>query len=130
MMPSDPQADPGSPSPRHNFILGALPDTEFARLAPDLQPVLLPRPTELEAPDTEIKFVYFPTSGIASIIAIGANGESVDTTMIGREGMTGLPVFLGTNQMPVRTIVQIPLAGYRLPSDAVRAELQRGARAM
>jgi CRP-like cAMP-binding protein len=50
----------------------------------------------------------------------------VDTTMIGREGMTGLPVFLGTGQMPVRTIVQIPLTGFRLPANALRTELERG----
>src|SRR5688500_1057399 len=50
----------------------------------------------------------------------------VDTTMIGGEGMTGLPVFLGTGQMPVRTIVQIPLTGFRLPATGLRAELERG----
>ncbi len=107
-------------------MLASLPEDEFARIAPALEAVILPRPTELEAPDREIDFVYFPTSGIASIVAIGVDGEMVDTTMIGREGMTGLPVFLGTGQMPVRTIVQIPLTGFRLPANALRAELQRG----
>jgi CRP-like cAMP-binding protein len=111
---------------RYNVLLGALPDEEFARLAPDLTPVILPRPTELDSPNAEIEFVYFPTSGIASIVALGLNGESVDTTMIGREGMTGLAVFLGTNQMPVRTIVQVPLTGFRLPAPRLRAELERG----
>jgi CRP-like cAMP-binding protein len=120
------EADPPLADPRHNVLLGSLPDNQFARLAPALEPVILPRPTELEAPDAEIEFVYFPTSGIASIVAIGANGESVDTTMIGREGMTGLAVFLGTNQMPVRTIVQVPLTGFRLPASELRAELERG----
>ena len=56
----------------------------------------LPRPTELEAPNEEVRFVYFPTSGVASIVALDESGESVDTAMIGREGMTGLAVFLGT----------------------------------
>jgi CRP-like cAMP-binding protein len=107
-------------------MLRALPDDEFARLAPSLEPVILPRPTELEAPDTEIEFVYFPISGIASIVAVGIDGESVDTTMVGREGMTGLAVFLGTSQMPVRTMVQIPLTGFRLPAAALRAELEHG----
>lgn len=113
-------------NPRRNVLLGSLPQDEFARLAPLLEPVILPRPTELETPDAEIDSVYFPTSGIASIVAIGTEGETVDTTMIGREGMTGLPVFLGTNQMPVRTIVQIPMSGFRLPANELRAELERG----
>lgn len=128
MPPSTAEADPHGANSRRNVLLGSLPKDEFARIAPALEPVILPRSTELEAPDTDIDFVYFPTSGIASIVAIGTDGETVDTTMIGREGMTGLAVFLGTNQMPVRTIVQIPLTGFRLPTAAVRAELQRGGR--
>jgi CRP-like cAMP-binding protein len=48
--------------------------------------------------------------------------------MIVREGMTGLAVFLGTDRMPVSTIVQIPLTGFRLPADALRAELALGGR--
>ncbi len=115
-------------NPRRNVLLASLPDDEFARLARLLEPVLLPRPTVLDAPDAEIDFVYFPTSGVASIVAIGMDGETVDTTMIGREGVAGLPVFLGTNQMPVRTIVQIPLSGFRLAANDFRAELERGGR--
>lgn len=112
--------------PRRNVLLGSLPSHELARIAPALDAISLPRSTELEAPDSEIESVYFPTSGIASIVAIGMDGETVDTTMIGREGMTGLAVFLGTNQMPVRTIVQIPLTGFRMSADALRDELERG----
>lgn len=128
MPPSSPGADSHGSDPRRNVLLGSMADDEFARIAPSLEAVILPRSVELEAPDTEIDFVYFPTSGIASIVALGFDGESVDTTMIGREGMTGLAVFLGTNQMPVRTMVQIPLTGFRLPADALRAELGRGSR--
>jgi CRP-like cAMP-binding protein len=112
--------------PRSNTILGALPEREYARLAPALEPVRLPRGVELEAPNEEIQAVYFPTSGVASLVAMGENGESVDTTMVGREGMTGIAVFLGTGQMPVRTMVQVPLEGVRLSSSALRAELERG----
>lgn len=126
-MAPDPTPVPGAHSdPRRNVLLRSMPDEEFARIGPALEIVTLPRPTELDAPDTEIEFVYFPISGLASIVAIGANGEAVDTSMIGREGMTGLPVFLGTNQMPVKTIVQVPMTAARLPADALRAELERG----
>jgi len=106
-------------------MLHALPEVELNRLLPHLEPVSLPRPTQLEAPNEEIPFVYFPTSGMASILAVGDQGESVDTTMIGREGMTGLAVFLGTGQMPIRTVVQVPLEGFRLASDRLRSELER-----
>jgi CRP-like cAMP-binding protein len=110
--------------PRRNVLLGALPDVELERLLPHLEAVSLPRPTVLELPNDEIDFVYFPTSGMASILAVGEEGESVDTTMVGREGMTGLAVFLGTGQMPVRTMVQVHLEGFRLPSERLRTELE------
>ncbi len=119
-LPTDPEA------PRRNVILGALPRAEYERISHFLEPVSLPRPTELDGPDSEISHVYFPVTGIASIVAIGAEGEMVDTTMVGREGMTGLPVFLGTGQMPVRTMVQVPMTGFRLRSQVLRDELERG----
>jgi CRP-like cAMP-binding protein len=75
-----------------------------------------------------VGFVYFPTSGIASIVAIDEGGETVDTAMIGREGMTGLSVFLGTDQMPMRTIVQVPLTAIRMRSEALREELAQDGR--
>jgi CRP-like cAMP-binding protein len=109
--------------PRENHLLAALSDREFNRIASALEPVHLSRPTELEGANEEIEFVYFPTSGVASILAIDQGGESVDTAMIGREGMTGLPVFLGTGQTPMRTIVQVPLTAMRLRSELLRKEL-------
>jgi CRP-like cAMP-binding protein len=114
--------------PRRNHLLAALPAGEFKRIAPELEPVSLPRPTELEAPNEEIEFVYFPTSGTASIVALDEGGESVDTAMIGQEGMTGLAVFLGTGQTPLRTIVQVPVTGTRLRANALRTEIERGGR--
>jgi hypothetical protein len=102
-------------SARRNVLLGALPPRQLGRLLPDLEPVSLPRGTVLDQANQEIEHVYFPISGIASLVAVGENGESVDTTMVGREGMTGLAVFLGTGQMPVETMVQLPFEGYRCP---------------
>jgi CRP-like cAMP-binding protein len=112
--------------PRANRLLRGLSDAELQRIRPALEPVHLPRPTELEAANEEIRFVYFPTNGIASIVATDASGESVDTAMIGKEGMTGLAVFLGTRQSPVRTIVQVPLTALRMDARALREELVRG----
>jgi CRP-like cAMP-binding protein len=97
--PQDQRADP-----RANTILGTLPDEDFQRLAMRLEAVNLPRGTVLEDPHNPIDWVYFPVAGVASMVA------------------------LGTGQMPVRTIVQVHLSAYRLPSFPLRTELERGAR--
>jgi CRP-like cAMP-binding protein len=112
--------------PRANHLLHSLTDAEFARIDPYLEAVDLPRSTELEAANEQIEYVYFPTSGIASIVALDEGGDSVDTAMIGREGMTGLPVFLGTASSPSRTIVQVALKGTRMRADALRSALADG----
>lgn len=114
--------------PRGNYLLDALPGAELDRIAPALEAVRLPRPAELEGANEAIEFVYFPTSGIASIVSIDESGETVDTAMIGREGMTGLSVFLGTGQSPMRTIVQVPLTAWRLRAEVLRDELDRNGR--
>ena len=124
-MRGDPGAITVEVDPRGNHLLDALPDDELDRLRPALEPVSLPRPTELEGANEQIEFVYFPTSGVASIVSIDEGGETVDTAMIGREGMTGLAVFLGTGQTPMRTIVQVPLTAVRLRAQALRDELDR-----
>lgn len=115
-----------SVDPRGNRLLRSLAPADLDRLARDLEPVQLPRPTELEAANEPIEFVYFPTSGVASIVALDEDGESVDTAMIGREGMTGLSVYLGTGQSPTQTIVQVPMLGLRMHADVLRRELANG----
>jgi len=125
-MTNDRGGSPPAIDPRANRLLHGLSDAELARIAPSLEPVRLPRPTELEGANDDVDFVYFPTSGIASIVATDEGGETVDTAMIGREGMTGLAVFLGTGQSPLRTIVQVPLVAMRMRSDVLRAELAHG----
>ena len=113
---------------RRNHLLAALSDPELSRISRSLEPVHLSRPTELEAANEPIEYVYFPTSGVASIVSIDEGGETVDTAMIGREGMTGLSVFLGTGQSPMRTIVQVPLIALRMKARQLRDELDRGGR--
>jgi len=122
----NPDPDPPTVDPRANLLLRGLADDEFERIGAELEPVRLKRSTELESANEEIRYVYFPTSGVASIMALDESGESVDTAMIGREGMTGLPVFLGTGQSPARTIVQVPLTGVRMRSEVLLGELARG----
>lgn len=125
--PSDPQ-DPAirGIDPRTNHLLASLSDAEFSRIGPHLEAVGFPRSTELEAANEQVEYVYFPTSGIASIVALDEGGDSVDTAMIGREGMTGLSVFLGTGHSPSRTIVQVALKGTRMRAEALRSVLADG----
>ena len=43
-----------------------------------------------------IRHVYFPSSGIISLLAAVADRSTLEVGIVGREGMVGLPVFHGS----------------------------------
>jgi len=74
----------------------------------------------LERPNRVIEHVYFPDSGFASVVANAKNERSIDVGMIGREGMTGTAVILGTDRSPNETFMQIAGDGWRLAAEELR----------
>lgn len=124
--PSHLEIDTSAPARSRNRILEALSDEDRTRLGPRLEDVKLARGTSLSEADEPISHVYFPERGVASILALGSDGERVDTTIVGRDGMIGLPVFLGTSRVTTSAMVQIDMEGQRMRADDLRTELERG----
>jgi CRP-like cAMP-binding protein len=71
-----------------NLLLASLPPENTAALVPHLRVVQLPQETVLFAGDT-IKAIYFPHTGIVSIVVDLASGEMIETAMIGRDSLVG-----------------------------------------
>ena len=105
--------------PPANRLLAALSPPELDRLQPHLEPVALGVRDVLYEPDGPISHVWFPTSGMASLLTPpdGGRGTGIEVGVVGREGMVGLPVFLGTETALYRALTQVPGAALRL--DAV-----------
>jgi CRP-like cAMP-binding protein len=102
-----------------NRVLSRLSRADFRLLEPHLEAVDLPVRTQLEARGKRVEQVYFLESGIASVVA---NGERpIEVGIIGREGMTGLSVVMGSND-PVanETYMQMAGNGQRMPADHLR----------
>jgi CRP-like cAMP-binding protein len=110
-----------SPQPlRRNRLLAALADEDYAALVPSLVEVTLdPGATLIEAHGT-IEHVYFPESGVASMIANAHEGR-IEIGMIGREGLVGLPAVLGTNRTPFSYMAQGTGKAHRVATPALRA---------
>src|SRR4051812_31986613 len=111
---------PGLSSPPANGLLAALPPAELAALLPHLEPVSLPARTALHEPGQDITHVHFPTAGVVSLLAGG-----VEAAVVGREGVVGLPVFLGTDRSTGRCMVQLPLEALRMAAGEFRARVGR-----
>ena len=75
--------------------------------------------SHLEKPNRRIDAVYFPESGFASVVAV-QRGKEVEVGLIGREGMTGLPIVLGNHRSPHATYIQAAGEGKCIPSKELR----------
>ena len=102
------------PDPRSNHLLAALPADELDRLRPLLTPVDLDFKHLLYEANAPIDQVYFPTSGVLSQVAVLDGEAAIEINTIGREGMAGIPAFLGAATSASRVFCQIPGHGLRL----------------
>ena len=110
-----------------NHILSRLPAADFALFAPHLEAVDLPVPRQLERANKVIEHVYFLDRGFASVVANGQEARSIEVGLIGREGMTGIAVILGTDRSPNEIFMQLAGDGWRVPTDRLRHAQERSA---
>ncbi|AJD42645.1 cyclic nucleotide-binding domain-containing protein [Rhizobium gallicum bv. gallicum R602sp] len=76
---------------------------------------------QLQAPNTPNDYVYFPESGVTSIVAHAPGGLKIETGIIGKEGMVGITVLSGVNQSPHEIFVQMATTARRIPVDQMRS---------
>jgi CRP-like cAMP-binding protein len=112
-----------------NKLLALLPEEERARLLPFLEFVSLAHGEVIFEPDESIREVYFPQSGIISIVAPSESGASVEVAMVGAEGVTGIAALLGDGiPQNRRAVVQLDATGMSIRADVLRREFYRGGR--
>jgi CRP-like cAMP-binding protein len=103
-------AEPGTVAAGRNGLLASLPPADLAALAPHLVEAPLERGAVLQEAGQPIRRVYFPHSGLVSLLGMLPDGYAVDTAMIGREGAVGLSAGLGSQLGVSQAVVQ--LAGH------------------
>jgi CRP-like cAMP-binding protein len=106
-----------------NVILLSIPDEEFALIRPDLEAVDLPQHRILHDPGARIDYGYFMNGGMTSLVVLTNDGRSVEVGIVGREGMTGMPLIAGLRRGLWRGIVQIAGSGVRLRAEVLEQVL-------
>lgn len=91
-----------------NAVLASIPPEELASLRPHLRTIELAREQQIYGPHEPIRDLYFPLHGMISIVAQMGSGDTAEVGVIGRESMTGLPVYEGARNLAFRVAVQIP----------------------
>jgi CRP-like cAMP-binding protein len=110
-----------------NRILSRLSRQDLALLEPHLEAVDLPVRKPLEGRRKRIENVYFIESGFASVVANGTKKPSIEVGIIGREGMTGLVIVLGSDRAQHATYIQAAGKGLRISADRLREADERSA---
>jgi CRP-like cAMP-binding protein len=87
-----------------------------------LEAVDLPVRKQLENRNKTIEYAYFIESGFASVVANGT-GRSIEVGLIGREGMSGLAVVMGSDRTPHDTFMQVGGDGQRISSAKLRSAM-------
>jgi CRP-like cAMP-binding protein len=93
--------------PRNRLLL-ALPSSDLTRLMPELELIRCDRGEILMDADSSLDHVFFPDSGVVSVVAVYADGSIIEMATIGREGCTAVQAIFGATSSSVRLLVQIP----------------------
>src|SRR6202140_3029322 len=93
--------------PRNRLLL-ALPARDLKRLLPELECISCQREQDLMDADSSLDYVFFPDSGVVSVLAVYADGSIIEMATIGREGCTGVQAIFGAKKSSARFLVQIP----------------------
>lgn len=99
-----------------NWVLDALGQHERQQLLDRGTRVSLARGQSLGQPSAQLSDVHFPLSAVISLVQTTHAGEIHEVATVGRDGMVGLSLFLGTAAPPWDMHCQIPGDAVRVPA--------------
>jgi CRP-like cAMP-binding protein len=103
-----------------NKLLANLPGTDFDLIRPHLNIGAFRQGTVLADVGNEIDQVYFPLSGMISLLAVLREGKAIETSTIGSNGVFGAEVAFGLFESGIRAIVQIPMSAATITAPLFR----------
>lgn len=111
--------------PRQNLLLAALPAADFERFQSRLKLVPLRLGEVIYQPGSRMRYAYFPTTAIVSLLNTMADGATAEVAVVGNDGILGIALFMGSETTPRRAVVQRAGHAYQVEGDALRDEFNR-----
>lgn len=109
-----------------NCLLSALPEDEYSRLAPSLKLASLAKGTVLYHAGDTVRDCFFPQNGVMSLLSTTEAGETVEISMVGNEGIIGIPAILQAAVTPYEIMVQIESNAMRINAEILKKEFYCG----
>src|SRR6266478_6098490 len=109
-----------------NMLLAVLTGAEYELVVPHLEKISLRSGQILQIPGQRIDFLYFPTTCMISLVATLEGGETVETGVVGSEGMVGISVALGVETSTNEALVQADGEAFRMKAKALAPLIKNG----
>lgn len=109
-----------------NQILKRLPREKYEFLFSHLRKVSLTAHQMLYSVEDDIRCVYFINNGLASLLSVTAEGETIEVGNVGKEGVIGVPVLLREAKTPHQIVVQVPGDALVVSADILIHEFDKG----
>ena len=107
-------------TPKQNHLLDALPARDYDRIRAHLELVAMALGDVLYESGVQLRYVYFPTTSILSLLYVMENGASAEIAIVGNEGILGISLFMGVETRPSRAVVQSAGYSFRLKPNCSR----------
>jgi CRP-like cAMP-binding protein len=120
-----PMAESARHTPHQNHLLDALPPGDYERLAGHLELIPMGLGDVLYESGDRLRYVYFPTTSIISLLYVMEDGASAEIAVVGNEGILGISLFMGGETTPSRAIVQSAGHAFRLRAALLKEEFAR-----
>jgi len=110
---------------KRNRLLAALSVPDSAHFIAKLELVKLTKGKTLYHLADTIHYAYFPLSGMVSILSTTEEGLTTEISMVGTEGVVGIPVVLRIPIAPYEVAVQMSGEALRVSADLFRREFDK-----
>ena len=107
-------------NPKQNLLLASLPYSELSLWEHELELVDLKLGQILCEPGIKHTHVIFPTTAIVSLLYTTQEGTSSEVSVVGKDGVVGMSVFMGGNETPNQAMVQSAGQAYRLSTKMAK----------
>ena len=113
-----------------NRLLSSLQGVALERLLPHLTLVDMTAGDIVFASGAQQAYVYFPVTATITLSYFAENGVATEISIVGREGMIGIPLFLKGKVSPCSAVVRTSGAAWRIRAPLLTSEFNRAGRAL
>ncbi len=107
---------------KKNHLLGQLLDIGGQQWSSKLEQVEMCHGQVLYDSGCPLRYTYFPTTAVVSLLSLLENGASVKIAIVGNDGIVGVPLFVGAESTLSRAVVHGAGHGYRISAAILKEE--------